>query len=116
MRHARVIVTGTRSLPTDSPIPNFQPNERGYLSEGSQEDVYANPNMELPGQTSQQGATEFSLENIETDRVSTFTGLDDYDTLFATKYGRGALDPVPLVDNLMVATPLGIPTTKASHV
>ena len=30
-----------------------------------------------------------------TDRVSTFTGLDDYDTLFAARHGRGALDPVP---------------------
>ena len=49
------MVTGTRSLPTDSPVPNFQPNERGYLSEGSQEDVYATPNMEPPGHTIQQG-------------------------------------------------------------
>ena len=56
------------------------------------------------------------MENIETDRVSTFTGLDDYDTLFAAKYDRGALDPVPLVDNQMVTTPLGVPTTKAGHV
>ena len=86
------------------------------MSEGSQEDVYAIPNMELPGQTIQQGAPEFPLENIETDRVSTFTGLDDYDTLFAAKYGRGALDPVPLVDNQMVTTPLGVPTMKAGHV
>ena len=26
--------------------------------------------------------------------MSTFTGLDDYDTLFAARHGRGALDPV----------------------
>ena len=95
--------------------PLFNPNERGYLSEGSQEDVYAIPDMELPDQTNQQGVTEAPLENIETDRVSTFTGLDDYDTLFAAKYGRGALDPVPLVDNQMATTPLGVPTTKAGH-
>ena len=115
VRHARAMVTGTRSLLTDSSIPSFQSNERGYMSEGSQEDVYANPNMELPGQIIQQGATELPLENIETDRVSTFTGLDDYDTLFAAKYGRGALDPIPLVDNQMV-TPLGVSTTKTGHI
>ena len=110
------MVTGTRSLPTDSPIPYFQPNERGYLSEGSQEDVYATPNMEPPGHPILQGATEFPLENLETDRVSTFTGIDDYDTLFAAKYGRGALDPIPLADNQMVTTPLGVPTPKAGPI
>ena len=50
------------------------------------------------------------------DRVSTFTGLDDYDTLFAAKYGRGALDHIPLVDNQMVTTPLGVPTPKAGPI
>ena len=35
------------------------------------------------------------LKSPKTDRVSTFTGLDDYDTLFAARHGRGALDPVP---------------------
>ena len=29
--------------------------------------------------------------------MSTFTGLDDYDTLFAARHGRGALDPVPKI-------------------
>ena len=110
------MATGTRSLPTDSPIPNFQLNERGYLSEGSQEGVYATPNIEPPAHPSLQGATEFPLENPETDRVSTFTGIDDYDTLFAAKYGRGALDPIPLVDNQMVTTPLSVPTPKAGPI
>ena len=116
VRHARSMATGTRSLPTDSPVPNFQPNKRGNLSEGSQEDVYATPNMEPPGHTSHQGDTEFHLENPDIDRVSTFTGLDDYDTLFAVKYGRGALDPIPIVDNQIVTTPLGVPTPKAGPI
>ena len=116
VRHARSMATGTRSLPTDSPIPNFQLNERGYLSEGSQEGVYATPNIEPPAHPSLQGATEFPSENPETDRVSTFTGIDDYDTLFAAKYGRGALVPVPLVDNQMVTTPLSVPTPKAGPI
>ena len=41
VRHARSMAAGTRSLPTDSPIPYFHPMERGYVSEGSQEGVYA---------------------------------------------------------------------------
>ena len=82
VKQARSMVAGTRSLPTDSPIPYFQLIERGYMSEGSQEGIYATPDMEP------------SL-NTETDKISTFTGLDDYDTLFAARHGRGALDPVP---------------------
>ena len=35
VQHARTMATGTRSLPIDSPIPFFQPIDRGYLSEGS---------------------------------------------------------------------------------
>ena len=38
-QHARSMATHTRSLPTDSLILYFQPIERGYLSEGSQEGV-----------------------------------------------------------------------------
>ena len=43
MQHARSIATGTQSLPTDSPVPYFQPIERGCLSAGSQEGVYVTP-------------------------------------------------------------------------
>ena len=32
---------------------------------------------------------------LKTDRVSTYTRLDDYDTLFAARHGRSALDPIP---------------------
>ena len=31
----------------------------------------------------------------ESDRLMTYTGLDDYDTLFAARHGRGALEHVP---------------------
>ena len=42
---------------------------------------------------------------------STFTGLDDYDTLFAARHGRGALDPVPKTGATkpMVATSISRP-------
>ena len=32
---------GTRSLPTDSPVPYFQPIERGHMSEGGLSDRYS---------------------------------------------------------------------------
>ena len=33
------MAAGTRSLPTDSPVPYFQPLERGHVSEGVPSDI-----------------------------------------------------------------------------
>ena len=63
--------------------------------------------------------TDYHLEIPETDKVSTYTGLDDYDTLFAARHGRGALDPVPRVSEQMIMmTSLGItpPVTGAEFI
>ena len=110
VQHARTIATGTRSLPTNSPVPFFQPIDRGYLSEGSQEGVYATPYVDPSEHTVNKGGTNYHPEIPETDKVSTYTGLDDYDTLFAARHGRGALDPVPRVsEQLITTTTLGIP-------
>ena len=110
VQHARSMATGTRSLPTNSPIPYFQPIERGYMSEGSQEGVYATPYMDPSEHTVNIAGTDYHSEITETDRVSTFTGLDDYDTLFAARHGTGALDPVPRVsEQTITTTSLGIP-------
>ena len=98
-----------RSLPTNSPVPYFQPIERGYMSEGSQEGVYVTPYVDPSEHTINIGGTDYHSEITETDRVSTFTGLDDYDTLFAARHGRGALDPVPRVSEQIITTSLGIP-------
>ena len=38
-QHARSMATGTRSLHTDSPVPYFQPIERGHMSEGRLSDL-----------------------------------------------------------------------------
>ena len=38
-QHARSMATGTRSLPTDSPVPYFQPLQRGHVSEGVPSDI-----------------------------------------------------------------------------
>ena len=108
VQHARSMATHTRSLPTDSPIPYFQPIERGYMSEGSQEGVYATPYIEPSEHTLNIGGTDYHSEITEMDRVLTFTGLDDYDTFFATRHGRGALDPVPKVGEQISITSLGI--------
>ena len=107
------MATGTRSLPTDSPIPYFQPIERGYVSEGSQEGMFATPYIEPSGHAINIGGTDYHSEITETDRVLTFTGLDEYDALFAARHGRGALDPVPTIGDLTFSTTLGVPTPKA---
>ena len=106
VQHARSMATGTQSLPTDSPIPYFQPIERGYMSEGSQEGVYATPYVDPSEHTVNIDGTDYHSEITETDRVSTYTGLDDYDTLFAARHGRGALDPVPRVSEQTIPPPI----------
>ena len=103
-QHARSMATHTRSLPTDSPIP-FQSMERRHMFEGSLEGI--SPYMIPSEHTINIGGINYHSEITETDRVSTFMGLDDYDTLFAARHGRGALDPVP-----KVAETQGIATTN----
>ena len=113
VQHARSMATHTRSLPTNSPIPYFQPIERGYMSEGSQEGIYATPYVDPSEHTTNVGGVDYHSEITETDRVSTFTGLDDYDTLFAARHGRGALDPVPKIGEQKSTTITGIPPPMA---
>ena len=98
-QHARSMATHTRSLPTDSPIPYFQPIERGYMSEGSQEGVYATPYIEPSEHTINIGGTDYHSEITEMDRMSTFTGLDDYDTFFAARHGEGHWTQFPKLLN-----------------
>ena len=56
-QHARSMATGTRSLPTNSPVPYYQPFERGPKSEGrlsdpgSQEGMYIPPYYVNPWET-----------------------------------------------------------------
>ena len=98
------MATGTRSLPTDSPVPYFQLIERGYMSEVSQEGVYVPHYVNPLEQTINIGGTDYHPNASETDRVSTYTGLNDYDTLSAARHGKGALDPVPRMSEQMVMT------------
>ena len=51
----------------------------------------------------------------EIDRISTYTGLDDYDTLFEARHGRGALDHVTRKSEEMIITSsVGITPTALS--
>ena len=75
--------------------------------------MYTTPYIEPSEHTINIGGTDYHSEITETDKVSTFTGFDDYDTLFAARHGRGALDPVPTIGNQTFTTTLGVPTPKA---
>ena len=79
------------------------------MSEGSQEGMYATPYVDPSEHTGNIGGTDYHPDITEADKVSTYTGLDDYDILFAARHGRGALDPVPRASEQMIMmTSLGI--------
>ena len=59
--------------------------------------MYVTPYVGASEYTGNIGGTDYHPDITEKDKVSTYTGLDDYDTLFAARHGRGALDPVPRV-------------------
>ena len=114
------MATGTRSLPTDSPVPYFQPIERGHMSEGglcdhSQRVVFLGDMQTSPCAVNvSSGGIKYHPLATEPD---TYTGLaDDYDTLFEARHGRGALDPVPMTNREITTTPsMGtIPTTLST--
>ena len=52
---------------------------------------------------------------LQSDRLSAYTGLEDYGTLFEARHGRGALDHVPKKSEEMVITSsVGITPTTLS--
>ena len=85
------------------------------MSESSQEGVYVPPYVDPSEHTINVGGTDYHLGITETDKVSTYTGLDDYDTSFAARHGRGALDPVPrMSEQMIMTTSMGITPPTAS--
>ena len=93
------MATGTRSLPTDSPVPYFQPLERGHVSEGVPSDIGSpegalHGSMQIPHCCANSdvfpylptGGIEYNPEVFEQDRLSAYTGLNDYDTLFEARH------------------------------
>ena len=122
-QHVRSMATSTRSLPTNSPVPYYHSFERGPMSEGrlsdpgSQEGMYIPPYYVNPWEMMEQpSGNEYHPNVSELDRVSTYTSLDGYDTLFAVRHGRGALDQAPRMSEQMIMTSsMGIiPTTSST--
>ena len=108
IQHARSMATGTRSLPTDSPVPYFQPLERGHVSEGVPSDIgslegASHRSVQIPSCCAYSDVfpylpldgIEHNPEVFEQDRLSTYTGLNNYDTLFEARHGRGVIDNIP---------------------
>ena len=61
------------------------------------------------------GGVKYHPFTTESDGLSTYTGLDDYDTLFEARHGRGALDNVPRTDGEVIITSyIGITPTISS--
>ena len=93
---------GTRSLPTDSPIPYFQPIERGHMSEGGLSDRYSPKVISMGDIQISSRDGNIPSGGINYPPISAepgiYTGLhDDYDTLFEARKGRGALNPAPVI-------------------
>ena len=116
-QHARSMAVGTRSLPTHSPVPYFQPIERGHMSEGVPGDIGSpggvpHEGMQMPPQHVNlsevpyipPGGIEYHPVVSEPDGLSTYTGLDVYDTLFEARHGRGALDHMPRKNGEAIVT------------
>ena len=58
---------------------------------------------------------EYNPGGFEQDRLSTYTGLDDYDILFEARHGRGAIDSVPKSDEgVLAVSTMAMPTTASS--
>ena len=56
------------------------------------------------------GGIEYIPEVFKQERLSTYTGLDDYDTLFDARHGRGAVDNTPKSgERTLVVPPWGCP-------
>ena len=102
------MATGTRSLPTDSPVPYFQPLEREHVSEGVPSGIGSlegalHGSVQMPPHHSNSdvfpylpsGGIEYNPEVFEHERLSTYTGLNDNDILFEARHGRSAVDNMP---------------------
>ena len=111
------MATGTRSLPTDSPVPYFKPIENEHVSEGGLSDINSQEAVFLGGvqmpphhvdlnETTDipSGGNKYHPVVMESDGISTYIGLDDYSTLFKARHGRGALDHIPRTCGEVITT------------
>ena len=101
---------GTRSLPTDSPIPYVQPIKRGHMSEGGLSDRYSPKVISVGDIQMSSHDGNIPLGGINYPPISAETGIytelhDDYDTLFEARHGRGALGPAPVTGHEAISAP-----------
>ena len=110
-------------MPTDSPVPYFQPLEREHVSEGVPSDIGSLEgalcrSMQIPPCHANSDVFPYlpssGIEHnpgvFEQDRLCTYTGLDVYDTLFEARHGREAIDSIPKSGEGALATSsIGIP-------
>ena len=122
-QHARSMATGTRSLPTDSLVPYFQSLERVHVSEGVPSDIGSpegalHGSMQMPSHHANSdvfpylpsGGIEYNPEVFEQERLSTYTGLNDYDTLFEPTHGKGTVDNLPKTgERTLIVPSMGMP-------
>ena len=125
-QHARSMAAGTRSLPTDSPVPYFQSLERGHVSEGVPSDIGSLESalygsVQMPPHCANSdvfpylpsGGIEYNPKVFEQERLSTYTGLNDYDTLFEARHGRGTMDNLPKTgERTLIVPSMGMPPTS----
>ena len=122
------MATGTRSLPTDSTVPYFQQisPERGQVSEGAPSDMdlpvralHVTQNVQIPPRHANSdilpylpsSGIEYDPRSVDQDKLSTYNSIDNYDTLFEARHGRGAIDSVTISGERVPATfPEVIPT------
>ena len=58
---------------------------------------------------------EYDPGIMDQDKLSTYTGLDVYDTLFEARHGRGAIDSVPISGKRVPTTsPIAVPILTTS--
>ena len=129
-QHARSMAMGTRYLPTDSPVPYFQQPERGHVSEGVPSDIdlpvgalHEIQNVQIPPRHANSdifpylpsSGIEYDPRIVDQEKLSTFTSLEDYHTLFEARHSRGARDSVPISDDRVPATsPVAIPISATN--
>ena len=129
-QHVRSMAMGTRSFPIDSPVPYFQQPEMGYVSEGVPSNIelpvgalHETKNVQIPPRYANSdifpylpsSGIEYNTRIEDQDKLSTFTSLDDNDTLFEARHGRGAIDSIPISGERVPAiSPVAIPILTPS--
>ena len=58
---------------------------------------------------------EYDPGIVDQDKLSTYTGLDDCDTLFEARHGKGAIDSVPISgERVPITSPVMVPISTTS--